>query len=276
VRRAISIAHQHVADAQGTFGDLTAALASFRHCLQLRTELSTEFPNNTDYRALLSSAHYWEGDTLAKMGRLREALQAYRRSLEISEALAAADPQAHSFTFQLVRVGNVLARLGEHEQALVYYRRAETLSEREVAADPENLWKRGALIETRAFTCAALAGMGRHGPLAQACGGTAAMIEETTVEPTNAVLRAAFARSYTAMADAYGTLAGDRRSSSGQRRSYSRTARDLYRKSVAIWADMRRLGMLTPHDEAEAAVVATSLTRTEAALGKETTDPGTR
>ena len=89
-RRALSVAHQHIGDAQGTFGDLHAALVSFQRCLQLRVDLSAEFPNNTDYRSLMSAAHYWEADTLAKLGRDREALQSYRRSLTVSEELAAA------------------------------------------------------------------------------------------------------------------------------------------------------------------------------------------
>jgi hypothetical protein len=92
------------------------------------------------------------------------------------------------------------------------------------------------------------------------------MIEQTTVEPTNAVIRASFARSYTAMADAFVALAGDTRSSTDQRRAFTRTARDLYRKSVAIWADMRRLAMLTSNDEDEAGAVTKSLATVEQRL----------
>jgi non-specific serine/threonine protein kinase/serine/threonine-protein kinase len=266
LRRAVTIAHQHIADAQVGVGDLPAALASFQRTLRLREELSAEFPNNVDYRRLVSDAHYWEADTLVRMGRLRESLEAYRRSLAISEELAAADPKAYSPAFPLMRVGNVLARLGEHQEALAHYRRAEALSAREVAADPQNLWKRGGLIETRAYTCAALAGLARHAELSDVCGRTAAMIEQTTVEPTNAVVRASLARSYTAMADAYVGLARDRRSAGDQRRSYLGTARTLYQKSMAIWADMRRLGMLESQDEDEAGAVARSLAGAEAAL----------
>jgi non-specific serine/threonine protein kinase/serine/threonine-protein kinase len=268
LRRALSIAQQHIGDAQGTFGDQAAALASFEKSRQLRAELSAEFPNNTDYRALLSVAHYWEADTLTKLGRHRDALDAYRRSLAISEELAAADPKRHSPTFGLMRVGNLLAKLGDHEQALGYYRRAEALSAREVAADPGNLWKRAALIEVRASTCASLAGLARHAALPEACGGAVTNIEQTTVEPSNAVVRASLARSCTAIADAYVRLAGDRRSSSEQRLSYTHAARGLYEKSVAIWADMRRLAMLTASDEAEADAVAKSLAATGAALAR--------
>jgi non-specific serine/threonine protein kinase/serine/threonine-protein kinase len=266
LRRALSIAQQHLGDAQATFGDLRAALASFQSGLRLRADLAAEFPNNTDYQGLLSAAHFWEGDTLEKLGRPREALQAYRQSLALSEPLAAADPKAPSLTFPLIRVGNVLARLGEREQALGYYHRAEALGAREAGVDPQNLWKRAALIEIRARLCATLAALARHGALAAACGETASAIARTPVEPTNAVIRASFTRSYTAMADAYAALAADPRSSADQRRAYTRTARDLYRSSVAIWSDMRRLGMLTSSDEDEAGAVTRSLAAVEQRL----------
>jgi hypothetical protein len=45
-----------------------------------------------------------------------------------------------------------------------------------------------------------------------------------------------------------------------------RSARDMYAKSVAIWSDMRALGMLTAHDEEEAAAVAKALADSETAL----------
>ena len=43
----------------------------------------------------------------------------------------------------------------------------------------------------------------------------------------------------------------------------------MYRKAVAIWADMSRLGMLTSSDDAEAAEVSKGLAAAEAALGRQ-------
>jgi non-specific serine/threonine protein kinase/serine/threonine-protein kinase len=265
LRRALSIAYQHAADAQGTFGDLQGALDSVRSSLRIRATLSEEFRQNTDYRALLGASHYWEGDTLARLNRPLEALEAFRRSLAIGEELAAADPSGHRVTFSVLRVGIMLARLGDHEQALRYFRRAEAIAAEDVKADPENLWERGALIEIRASTCAALVRLARPSA-ASTCAETARLIEETIVEPTNAVVRAAIARSYTAMADANTEAAADRRSPVTRQLACRRTARDFYRKSVAIWSDMAARGMLTSSDDEEAAAVSRSLQDTEAAL----------
>jgi serine/threonine protein kinase/tetratricopeptide (TPR) repeat protein len=265
VRRALSVAYQHLGDAHGTFGDQQSALASFERSLSLRQALSSEFPLNTDYKAILATAHYWTGDTLVKLGRLQEGLEAYLRSLALSEELAAADPRGYRTTFSLLRIGNVLARLGEHEQALTYYRRAEVSSAAEYAADQTNLWTRGGMIEIQAFTCASLVSLGRHAD-ERKCAETTRLIDDTQVEPTNAVIRASLARSLTVMADAFAGAAGARGVTSGDRLHRLQMARAMYQKSVAIWADMSRLGMLTSSDDVEAAGVASGLEAVEAAL----------
>jgi tetratricopeptide (TPR) repeat protein len=178
------------------------------------------------------------------------------------------DPKAARPTFSLMRVGNMLAELRDYEQALGYYRRAEAIFAEEVKADPSNSWTRGGLIEVRAFTCVALAGLARHAAASTVCGQATRLIEETKVEPTNAVIRASLARSYTAMADAYVRLARDKRSSPAQQLSYMRGAREMYGKSVVIWSDMRALSMLTSHDEEEAAAVSKSFAEADAALSR--------
>lgn len=273
LRRALSVAYQHTADAQGTFGDLHAALESYRKSLQLRSALSKEFPYNTDYRRLVGSGYYWEADTLARLGHTRDALEAYLHSLAIDEELAAADPKAERQIFGLLRVGNTLDRLGDHQQALGYYQRAHAIVADQVKADPGNLWKRGGLIEVRAFTCAALAALARHTAASAACDDAVRLIEHTSVEPTNAVIRAALARSYKTMADAYLAAAAETRSPRDQRLSYARAAVEMYQKSVAIWSDMATRDMLTESDDEEAAAVSGSLRDAEAVLNGLITTP---
>ena len=265
VRRALSVAYQHLGDAHGTFGDQQSALASFERSLALRQALAAEFPLSTDYKAILATAHYWTADTLVKLGRLQEALDAYLRSLALSEELAAADPRGYRTTFSLLRVGNVLARLGEHERAITYYRRAEVSSAAEVASDPTNLWTRGGQIEIQAFTCASLVSLGRHAD-ERKCAETTRLVDETQVEPTNAVIRASLARSLTVMAAAFAAAAEARGVSRQDRQHRLQMARAMFQKSVAIWTDMSRLGMLTASDDEEAAAVARGLDAVERAL----------
>jgi non-specific serine/threonine protein kinase/serine/threonine-protein kinase len=266
IRRALSTVHQHIADAQSTFGDLEGALESQRRSLQLRIGLASEFPLNTDYQRLVAAGHYWEADTLRQLDRTREALQAYLRSLAIEEELAAADPSAHRGSYTMVRVGSMLDRLGDHGQALDYYNRAHRILAADVVGDPGNSWKRGMLIDVQASRCAALTRLARQTAVPAVCAHTETLIEETSVEPTNAVIRAALARSYTKMADAFVAAAVESASPPEQRLSRAQAAVGMYRKSVAIWSDMSGLDMLTEADEHEAAAVYASLRDAETAV----------
>jgi serine/threonine protein kinase/tetratricopeptide (TPR) repeat protein len=266
LRRALSTAYQHMADAQSTFGDLDAALESHRRSLQLRIGLAAEFPYNTDYKRLVGVSHYWEADTLQHLGRTHEALAAYLRSLAIDDELAAVDPGAYRGTFALVRVGNTLDRLGDPRQALDYYDRAQAVLIDDLAKDSGNLWKRAGLIEVQAARCAALTRLARHAAAAAVCADAVTLIERTSVEPTNAVIRAALARSYKAMADAYVAASAEAGSPADQRLGQARAAVESYRKSVAIWSDMAALDMLTEADDQEAAAVSASLDGAETAV----------
>lgn len=266
LRRALSTVHQHIADAQSTFGDLESALESHRLSLQLRIELAAEFPYNTDFKRLVGASYYWEADTLQQLDRTREALEAYLRCLAIEEELAAADPSAYRGAYSLVRVGNMLDRLGDHGQALDYYDRAHGNLAADVAGDPGNSWKRGMLIDVQAARCAALTRLARHAAAPAVCADTETLIEQTSVEPTNAVIRASLARSYKTMADAFVAAAVESVTPLDQRLSRAQAAVGMYQRSVAIWSDMSSLDMLTEADEQEAAAVSASLRDAETAV----------
>jgi hypothetical protein len=122
------------------------------------------------------------------------------------------------------------------------------------------------LIDLQASQCAALTRLARHAAAPAVCADTEALIEQTSVEPTNAVIRAALARSYKSMADAFVAAAVDSASPPDQRLSHAQAAVGMYQKSVAIWSDMSGLDMLTEADEQEAAAVSVSLRDAETAV----------
>ena len=268
VRRALSIAHHHIADAEAASGDLAGALESHRTSLRLRTSLWTEFPHNGDYRRLMATSHFYEGDILAKLGRTREALDAFRRSLAVGEELAAADPKAHTgdLAYALVQVGTMLGRLGDHARALDHYRRARAIREKEVQADPASLWKRASLIEGDVSICGALAKLARHRDASVACRDTAKLLDQTRVEPTNALIRTFLADSYSALGDAYLALGGPERSQPPPSRVYTRAARDMYMKSLEIWQAMAARAIVAASDAGKPEAVRRALAKTEAAL----------
>jgi len=267
-RRSLSVAHEHIADAQVELGDLAGALESNRRALAYRAALSAEFPHNADYRHLVAVSLYWEAEVLAKMGRTREALDEYRKGLAIGEELAAADPKANlaDIAGGLVKVGDMLSRLGAHGEALASYRRAQAASAAGVAADSASLWKRSSLIETHAKVCKALASLSRRSEALGACARTASLMDKTTVEPTNAEIRAFFAGTYSELGEAYATLAAAPDTPRADRRLNWRAARDMYQRSLDVWRDMAARGIVSRPDAGKAEVASRAVARCETAL----------
>lgn len=266
LRRALSTAYHHLADVQSAAGEFDQALESHARSLALRESLEREFPNNNDYRRLLAVSHFWIGDVLAKLGRTREALDAYRRSLDIGAAIGRADPAADpaDLSYAVVQIGNMLGRLGQHTEALRYYRRAETIRAAGAHADPASIWKQTSLIEIRVYICGALAALGQLADASAECAATAAGMDRTVVPPDNALIRTFAADCYASLGEAYTALA--RRAAAPGRAPFQRRARDMYKRSVDIWSDLGRRGIIAASDAAKPAAAEEALAKAEAAL----------
>jgi eukaryotic-like serine/threonine-protein kinase len=266
LRRALSTTYHHLADVQSAAGDFAAALESHDQSLALRQSLEREFPNNNDYRRLVAVSYFWIGDVLAKLGRTRQALDAYHRSLDIGETIARTDPAADpaDLSYALVQIGNMLARLGRHTEALRHYRRAEVIRAAGANTDAASIWKQTSLIEIRAYICGSLAALGRRADASAACAATAAQMDRITVPPDNALIRTFAADCYVALGDAYTDLA--RRGGESGRKGFQRRARDMFQRSVDIWSDLQRRGIIAASDAAKPAAAAQSLAKVEAAL----------
>jgi tetratricopeptide (TPR) repeat protein len=90
--------------------------------------------------AELGTALLRMGEVLVSQGDRDTALGLYRRSLEISERLSAADPGsgdlARDVIVSLNKIGDVLLSQGDRDGALGLYRRSLEMAERLSAADP--------------------------------------------------------------------------------------------------------------------------------------------
>jgi tetratricopeptide (TPR) repeat protein len=262
LRRALSVAHQHVADARFAAGDHAGALESHRRSLAERQALAAEHPLNADYRRLVAVGLFYEADTLDRMGRTREALDAFRRSHAIQEELAAADPKAAASApaWGLMQIGAMLAKLGDHAAAATHLRQAGSHNRAVVAADPGSLWKRAGLIQGETRLCAALAELASDEAI-DVCAATAALLDSTPVDPADAAMRTYFAGFYSMLGDAYARI-GEREATA------TRTAREMYRRSLDLWEDLAARSLLAADDAEKPAAVARALARTEAELGE--------
>jgi non-specific serine/threonine protein kinase/serine/threonine-protein kinase len=268
VRRAFSVVHEHTGTALLLKGDLNEALEHNAKALAARATLSAEFPLNADYRRTLVVSHYNHGEILGKMGRDREALESYRNDLAIAEELSTADPRNHQYrddrAFALIRIGDMLAKLGDLPQALTKYRESLILRAEDVKADPSNLWKRASLIDAQAKSAKTSAKMGERDAALAGCTETLSLMENTSVEPTNAQIRSFFADTYADLAEAYSALASDAEGSA----SHQRAACDMYRRSLEILADMRNRGILSEGDAKKPEAIAQQIIKCDSPAAK--------
>jgi non-specific serine/threonine protein kinase/serine/threonine-protein kinase len=269
LRRALSVTLQHLGDAQVEAGDLDAALASHRRSRALREALAAEFPQNEQYRGIVAASRYYEATVLDRMGRWRDALVLFRLNLADDSAAVAADPRnaqhRAGMAFSLARVGDMLSRLGAPAEALDVYRAALRIDEDEFRTDSTNFYKRMALIEVRVRVCTTLAEL-RRADAPAACARAKALAEGTTVDPSQSFPRSFVADALGRLGGAYDGLATKAGPGAVDRRGHLLAARDLYRRSRDIWADLTARRLVSPIDSSRLGAAERAVARSESAL----------
>ena len=271
MRRLRSIANDRISVVMTALGDLELALEHNKAALQERAELVSEFPLNAEYQRALYAAHFQDGAILARLGRPREALQSYERNLAIVETLLATDPKNELYRSDrghaMVRIGDMLVVLEDIPGALTRYRASLAIRSAESDADPSNLFKRTSLVEAQAKLAKALARYGEHASAGAQSTAALVLLEAMTLEPTYAGLRAAVAERYADLGEVYSIIAAtqSRRGADATRADWRR-ALDMYRRSAAIWLDLRERGILAEANAAELDAVNREIARCSAAL----------
>jgi tetratricopeptide (TPR) repeat protein len=267
LRRALSVAHQHLGDALAQIDGPPAALEPFQQARAIRAELVRQFPNNNDYQHLLSASDYWIGGVLSDMGRYQEALPRYQSGLSLDRAAVARDPRNAAnragLAFSLARVADMLLKLGRPREALADYEESLAIRSRELRADSTNLFKRFQLVEAQAGICRATAALASE-RVDSECGSAAELMRGTSLDPNNAGYRGYLAGQYSDLAAVYDSLGA--RGPADERRRYRLAALDLYRQSDAIWSDLDAKGLVNPTDTGRVTAAKRAAGRAEAAL----------
>ena len=73
---------------------------------------------------------------------------------------------------------------------------------------------------------------------------------------------------YMRVAAAHAALGASAKLGRAEQREHWRTARDLYAKSLAVWQDMQKRGILTAEDRTKPQEIASELERCDASLRK--------
>jgi tetratricopeptide (TPR) repeat protein len=232
-------------------GDGTGALETSRKALALDEKLSGAYPMNAHYREELGIDYEKVGNTQENLGDINGALDSYRHEEQIFEQQSAADPANAQFrsdlSYSYTMVGNMLARVGAHSEALTTHRKALLIREVLATADPLDLWKRWDLIISSAKTSGAQARAGS--PAALDSGRrTEALLEGTTDDPTNVLLRSYRAYAAADVGESLTIIAAHNRTPAEDRRALWVKAEALFRQSAGIWQAMRQNGTLSSPD----------------------------
>jgi len=267
LRRALSVAYQHLGDAVDQIDGSPAALESLQRSRAIRAGLVADFPDNADYQHLLGAVDYWIGMALADMGRYREALARFRSRLPVDSSLAASDPRNAAnwsgLAFDLVRVSDMQLKLGQAAAALDGYRKSLAIRSDYLRSDSANLFKRIQLMESQAGICRAEAVLA---PVRadRECGRAADLMRETALDPSNAGYRGYLAGAYSDLAVVYDSLA--QYGGWTERRQRASTALELYRQSSAIWSDLEARKLVNPTDTGRVSAAKQAVARAEATV----------
>ena len=100
-------------------------------------------PDNAGFKRDLSVTCDRIGDMHVENGRLDAALESYRQSLEIAEALAKRDPQnpvwQHDLSVSHDRIGDILDKKGDREEALESFRKGLAIAKALTLRDGDNV-----------------------------------------------------------------------------------------------------------------------------------------
>ncbi len=140
----------HFADGYRTLGDAEQSLSRAKEASALLERLVESRPSELAWKHDLLKAYRKVGDGLDEQGSVTDALNWYRRSLDIGLALtaaAAADAKTatwrHDLSITYNKIGDVLSKLGLSTDALSNYRESLDIRKRLAKADAKNpLWQR--------------------------------------------------------------------------------------------------------------------------------------
>jgi len=143
----LATAYERVGDVLGypyapNLGDSAGALASYRKALRIREALAASSPNDLKLQRQLTGNHFRIANALEFTGDLNGALDALRKTLPITEKLAAGktDPELTDlFGGSHYFIAVLLSKTGDPTGALENYRQAAAIRQPVLQSNPSNV-----------------------------------------------------------------------------------------------------------------------------------------
>ena len=270
LRRGLVITDINLGRALFLGGDFQGGLASNRKALATCEALVAKDPNNADYRRLLANTYQNDGDYRAVLHDVDGALQSFRKKLRFDEQSLAEDPDnavaRTDIAYTYSRIADLLAEEGNYGQALSYYRKAVAEHKKLESETSENLYIRFAAIMARGGIGEMQAQLGERAAALAEFSRAIALLDGIAPDPASGTRSSLRGMVYMRVAAAYAALGASGKLDAAERLEHWHTARDLYSRSLAVWQDMQKRGILTAEDRTKPQEIARELARCDASL----------
>ncbi|MEX2149633.1 MAG: hypothetical protein WD793_05435 [Steroidobacteraceae bacterium] len=265
LRRGLVITDINLGRALVLSGDFQGGLASNRKALAICEALVAENPSSADYRRLLANTWQNDGDYRAILHDVDGALQSFRRKLAFDEQALAEDPDnavaRMDVAYTRARMGDLLAKSGNYDEALSNYRKALAQQQKLGMESSVNLSARFSALMTRGGIAEMQARLGQHAAAIADSARAIELLEGIAADPASGARSSLRGQVYMRVAAAYAVLGDSAMVGAEERRQHRRTACEMYARSLGIWQDMQKRGILTAEDTAKPQEVARAIAR---------------
>jgi non-specific serine/threonine protein kinase/serine/threonine-protein kinase len=267
-------AQRTLANSYDGMGDILAALSKWDESLKnydagaaIYKTLAEKYPEQHTLISNWALEQKKMGGVFEQKGEFAHALQKYKSALQVNEKQAKDSPEDASaqrdVAIDYSSLGDVIAKSGDNLAAIENYRHALTIDRQLAAADPKDASARYYLVyDLYRLGDAQLKTSDIHGAIANYRLAVLRAEENSKSDPSNATMRSDLARVYSKLAKAHAIAA----STGADKRNNLTAARDWYRKSLAIWTDLRDRNALEGRDLNEADNVAEELSKCMSAM----------
>jgi eukaryotic-like serine/threonine-protein kinase len=271
-RAELAVSYINIGRALVLSGDMNAALEANQKGVELCAALVAEHPKNAKYRRRLAIGYQNNGDYRAIAGDVTGALESFHKKLQLDEGIFAADPanaQARiDIAYSYARIGELLATRGDLREALGYERKALGFYEQLAADSPEELDVRYRTSVVGGLTAELHAKVGERKEALAVCNTVSSLLKELPEDPANTGYSDFRAQAYSHLGAAHVALADSTKSRAGEQQEDWRVARDFYQRSLAIWQEMQKRGILTAEIATKPEETARELAKCDAALAR--------
>lgn len=272
-RRALMRSRDALANWLERRGEVEKALALYRELLKSAEALVEADPNNMQARADLAARHTRLGRVFLIGGDLAQSLKHFHQALGLDEAIARADPKNEAARRLIANdyqnLGIAQAQAGDFAGALTSHRHALQYFEALARTNPNDWQSVPRLARGYNEVGQMLLKVGDLMTALDHFRRAMAIVERApTRGSTTQPMRRQLAVSHFYIGQTYERLARRAGTPAGRRSQHWRDARHAYERSLELWQEFQRQGVLSPEYASKPEETTRAIARCDAALAK--------